>query len=1066
MGCLSEDTMLALMDGTLTPPDRDVVDLHLRDCGACLRLVAVTADPSGARVRPLRAAEQRIGRFDVLEPIGAGGIGIVYSAWDPELSRSVALKLMRPEVEALGEGRDRVLREAQAMARLKHPNVVGIYEVGTWQGRVFIAMEMVGGRTLREWLVEQERSWREVVQVFIGAARGLAAAHAAGLVHRDFKPENVLVGDDGRVLVTDFGLARLAEQLQPSVIVTAGALLISPADTPLGTLVGTPAYMAPEQMAGAPADARSDLFAFCTALYEAAAGTRPYPGADFAALRERASSGVLEPARRPLPRWLRRLLRRGLRPDPAQRPQSIEALIAALERGLAPRRGRWVAAAAALLAFVAALAVGLGLRRAPGPRRTVALVELRDPGHSDANVGFLAPALGLVLATELGSSPELSLLPPSAVTPALKATGGADAPLSADAADRLLKALAADAVVSGAFEIEDHRLRVHLDVFAAGGKLLGRVEETGASDLLVPLAARLGPPLRRALSASAPADLAKLEGSFPESERAAQLYVRALTGRGDSFVARVQLLRDAEQLSPGNPRILAVLTEWLAALGAEQEAREMAGRARLRQDELPPNERGRFEIVRLRAVRQFDEAVVAARHYWADDPASVERGFMLVKEQGFAGKYVDALVTLEQLRKLPGAARSQWRIDLEEAMISVDVGDLRRARAAAARVAARRDELPDKRALATARRVEGEALQALGEDLPLARRLLEEAEALFLDSGDLSGAAFAQRALSSLLSASGDHAGARARIEAALATWHKLGNRPQEADALITLATILRNLRDLPEAVRRAAQGKVIFEELGFKREVVSAVVVLGNLYDDAGDMGGATEALEQAVAAARVDRSAVLRDALLGLARLRREQDDLPAARKLLDEARGVTERGGSAAESTLQLAGAELSFAEGRFASAAAAAAEAARLALLAGELAAAGGAEALRARALLALDEPDHAKSAIAHARELMARAHGGLARAPVEVAGALLLALEGPAQLAAARASLRKVADEATRAGVALDRWEALLALAGLEPRASRAGQLRALSRQARAQGFRLYARHADAAARAR
>jgi serine/threonine protein kinase len=187
----------------------------------------------------------RVGRFEIRERLGRGGLGVVYAAFDPELDRVVALKLMRPD-RSTGDDRERMLREARAMARLAHPNVVPVYEVGYDDGRVFLAMERVPGRSARAWLATR-RSWREIVRVFVQAGRGLAAAHAAKLVHRDFKPDNVLVGDDGRARVADFGMAGD----------DAG---------------GTPAYMSPEQRAGGSVGPAADQYAFAVSLREALAG--------------------------------------------------------------------------------------------------------------------------------------------------------------------------------------------------------------------------------------------------------------------------------------------------------------------------------------------------------------------------------------------------------------------------------------------------------------------------------------------------------------------------------------------------------------------------------------------------------------------------------------------------------------------------------------------------------------------------------------------------------------------------------------------------------------------------
>src|SRR5690349_17448959 len=217
-----------------------------------------TADIRSTRIkRPkppqdLREPGDTVGRFVVLQRLGEGGMGVVYTAYDPELDRKVAIKLLK----SAEEGHARLLREAQAMARLQHPNVIAVHDVGTLPGnRVFVAMELVAGATLRGWLKAAPRAWREVIAIMRQAGVGLAAAHDAGLVHRDFKPDNVLVGDDGRVRVMDFGLARLGAA-DPEL--SSGSHDTGPLSTPLtmaGTVVGTPAYMAPELFKGTSAEA-------------------------------------------------------------------------------------------------------------------------------------------------------------------------------------------------------------------------------------------------------------------------------------------------------------------------------------------------------------------------------------------------------------------------------------------------------------------------------------------------------------------------------------------------------------------------------------------------------------------------------------------------------------------------------------------------------------------------------------------------------------------------------------------------------------------------------------------
>ena len=296
------------------------------------------------------------GRYVVVGRLGAGGMGIVLAALDPALDRMVALKLLRPRHGVTArDGAARLGVEAQAMARLAHPNVVTVFEVGQVGDLAFVAMELVEGQTLRAWLHARPRPWREIVAMFGAAGRGLAAAHAAGLVHRDFKPDNVLLGSDGRPRVSDFGLVRHAgdDAEPPAVPPGADAMLRSCA-------IGTPAYLSPEQWAGRPVDARSDQFAFCVALWEALWGRRPFQGASSVELRAAIRAGALvEPPRRPrVPRRLQAALRRGLAIDPAARWPDLPALLAELARAVAGRRRTAIAMLALAAAIVpAAIAV-------------------------------------------------------------------------------------------------------------------------------------------------------------------------------------------------------------------------------------------------------------------------------------------------------------------------------------------------------------------------------------------------------------------------------------------------------------------------------------------------------------------------------------------------------------------------------------------------------------------------------------------------------------------------------------------------------------------------------------
>ncbi len=307
-----------------------------------------------------------VGRYLILDVLGSGGMSVVYGAYDPQLDRRVALKLMRTTRDGRDQQhvRDRLLREAQALARLAHPNVVTVHDVGTVADQVFVAMEYVEGQTLTDWL-GTARALADVVQVFLAAGEGLAAAHSVGLVHRDFKPDNVMIDAQGRVRVMDFGLARpsgspssdlIAVDVDSEVMAShtgdasfSGDALATPL-TVTGAVMGTPAYMAPEQHAGGRTGPATDQFSFCVTLHEALYGLRPFGGETRAELQTNVMHGRrCEPPRgRRIPRRLRRTIERGLSVHPLDRWPSMAALLGQLDRVPWIRRRRTIVAAAGL----------------------------------------------------------------------------------------------------------------------------------------------------------------------------------------------------------------------------------------------------------------------------------------------------------------------------------------------------------------------------------------------------------------------------------------------------------------------------------------------------------------------------------------------------------------------------------------------------------------------------------------------------------------------------------------------------------------------------------------------
>jgi tetratricopeptide (TPR) repeat protein len=462
--CLTPEAVEGFVGGTLPPAEADRVEQHVDGCADCRALLAAVARaetvhtptpanglplPTGLEVTEAAPASgatpmdlmdpatprrggptghpdpgTRIDRYVIERPLGAGGMGAVSLADDPELKRKVCLKLLRPELvdpEDTQGTRSRLLREAQAMAQISHPNVVAVFDIGTNQGVVFIAMEYIEGWDLAKWLKLEPRRPQVVLDVFRAAGRGLAAAHRVGLIHRDFKPQNVMIGADGSVKVTDFGLAR-AELAREADRVTGARAAAAPdearsrparrdadslLDSPLtrtGTLVGTPAYMAPEQIAGEIIDARCDQFAFAVALHEALSGERPFAGSSLTEI----FAATVEERVRPLPkragvsRRVRAAIARGLRSEPADRFPTMEAMLAEIS----PRGSRRV-----VLAAAAALAIGGGavaaaaIMRPPGQDAlcdggpALAAAVWSDDGRARVRSAFVATGLRLAAST-------------------------------------------------------------------------------------------------------------------------------------------------------------------------------------------------------------------------------------------------------------------------------------------------------------------------------------------------------------------------------------------------------------------------------------------------------------------------------------------------------------------------------------------------------------------------------------------------------------------------------------------------------------------------------------------
>jgi eukaryotic-like serine/threonine-protein kinase len=374
--CLDDATLAAHLDASCDEVTRARIDRHLDRCPRCRELVAEFARaflsdrdeiPPSTSGRRMLEPGTHLGRYVVLSAAGSGAMGVVYAALDTELDRKVALKLLRTErppeagSHAGPNATARLIEEARVMAKLAHPNVVAVHDVQLVDGLPFVTMELVEGPTLRTWCLEPNRRARDVVRVFREAGEGLAAAHALGIVHRDFKPDNVLMGVGDRPRITDFGLAGVAASIPADERARVGKVtdaLDAPLLTRTGVLVGTPAYMAPEQLEGGLGDARSDQFAFAVSLFEGLTGTRPFAAAGARELLQRIREGKPDVSDAHVPLGVRPVLSRALSASPDARYPSMDALVAALGRDPYTRFARMsaVAGAAVVLAVGTAAA--------------------------------------------------------------------------------------------------------------------------------------------------------------------------------------------------------------------------------------------------------------------------------------------------------------------------------------------------------------------------------------------------------------------------------------------------------------------------------------------------------------------------------------------------------------------------------------------------------------------------------------------------------------------------------------------------------------------------------------
>jgi tetratricopeptide (TPR) repeat protein/predicted Ser/Thr protein kinase len=776
--------------------------------------------PPGSGRQPQRG--DTVGRYLILERVGEGGMGVVFAAWDPDLGRRVAIKLLRTDKQqpdGPSRGQARLLREAQAMARVSHPHVISVYDVGTLDDSVFVAMEFVDGSTLKKWVKEKPRHWREVLDTFLAAGRGLAGAHAAGLVHRDFKPDNVLIGKDGRIRVTDFGLARLADEkdagARRATLPELAAIEEGPELAQLtrdGLVVGTPMYMAPEQRRGEPPEPRSDQFSFCVALYWALYGAWPFerqrspargaesaPGSSQKGTQRdsqrtsnprpvNAATGAFEPPQdSKVPGFLRRAILRGLAPEPERRFASMEALLANLE--YRPRRIRRAAVAAALVVAAGVGGISWSSQRAAQSRALLCtgaeqkLTGIWDePSRRRVNDALLAT--GQPQAAEVASRVSSML--------DAYARGWVEASTEACRATRLrgeqTEQLLSLRVVCLERRLQDMKAVTGV-LAAADAELVGK-----AADTLSLLPSVRGCEDVSTLSQVEPAPDAPQAREQIERISRELSQLKALTDAG----------RYGQGLTVAEPAVKAASTLGYRPLVAEALLRH--GWLLARRNELAPAERHLFQALSTALASRHDEVVARA-------------AAMLVFVVGFDQKRFDETLQWSQLAKA-ALARLDNPPDLESELLNnLGVAYLRQNRQA-------------------------EALTAFQQSLGLVERHL--------------GLEHARRAnvlgnIGIVHRKEGRFEEARKAISDALALRERLSgaNHPMTANLHLALAQTYISLRDFEKAQGHARRAlEINLAAFGPENAQVGGTYeVVGHAYLDGGQYRQAQESYQKALA-------------------------------------------------------------------------------------------------------------------------------------------------------------------------------------------------------------------------
>jgi serine/threonine protein kinase/tetratricopeptide (TPR) repeat protein len=858
----------------------------------------------------------QIGSYRILSLLGAGGMGEVYRAHDAKLRRDVALKVLPRELAHDPERRTRLLQEARAAAALNHPNICTVHDVGETDGHAYIAMEAVEGQPLSARLANGPLPPAELLRYALQLAEAVAHAHDRGVVHRDLKSANVMITPEGRAKVLDFGLAtRLIGNDVSDVATRTQTSLTEP-----GAIRGTLPYMAPEQLRGQPADARSDVWALGVVLYEMAAGARPFKGQSLLEL----SSAILHEPPSPLPSRvaapLQTVIGRCLEKEPARRYQRAGEVQAALETlgSSAGRKTRVLFAVGTVLTLIAAALAALWINRPSTdlettpdastvtgvtPRRSVAVLGFKNLSGSPT-VAWLSTAFSEILSTELAAGEQLRIVPGENVARMKADLALADAEsYGADTLRRIRTNVGSDAVLVGSYLVvgDARSRRIRLDVQVQdvmSGETIAVVTDSGLEAELLDLVSRAGAQVRMRLGARmlSPVEAQAVRAAIPATTEAARLYTEGLMRlrRFETLAAR-QLLEKAIAADPQHPLAHAELAAAWAALGYVANAQQEARRAVDLSGRLSRAERLWVEGRYRETTREWPKAVEIYRTLFGFFPDNVDYGLQLTNAQTLAGQGRDALVTLDALRSLPAPFRDDPRIDLAEAIASASLTDFKRALAAALNARAKAAEQGARLLVAQARLQEGLALWNLGQSAE-GIAATDDARRLFGEGGDRAGTARARTNMAIIYSRQDDFTRARQLYEEALETNRDIGNDGGVAFALNNLGNLLADQKRYAEARRAYDQALAIHRKTRSKAQEAGVLGNIANILQYQGQLAESRQMHEEALAAYRqVGARMNIAIELTNMAEVLDDQGDLAEARTLLDEALVIKREVGS---------------------------------------------------------------------------------------------------------------------------------------------------------------------------